>query len=266
MNEYEQKPANLLTIPVAIVVAGALIAVSVIYTSAPRTAPTSKTNSASANIISALPIEEKDHILGNPSAPIVIIEYSDTECPFCKNFHSTMHRIIDKYGKDGKVAWVYRHLPISNLHPKAWNESIATECAAIAGNGSASFWKYIDKVYEVTPSNNKLEASKLIDIARTQGLDMARFQSCLDKKETNDRVTRDYDDGVALNQGRPGTPTNVFVLDSALSSDKRLALSKIVANEGLEAYITISDDGKSILVKGAFPYEIMALMIDLLLQ
>ncbi len=266
MNEYEQKPASILTIPVAIVVAGALIAVAVIYTSTPKTINTAQKTTQSGNVISPLPIEEKDHMLGNPSAPIIIIEYSDTECPFCKNFHSTMHRLIDKYGKDGKLAWVYRHLPISNLHSKAWNEAIATECAALAGNGEATFWKYTDKIYEITPSNDKLDPSKLIETAKNLGLDMARFQSCLDKKETKDKVSRDYDDGVALNQGRPGTPTNVFVLDSALSSDKRLALSKIVANEGLEAYITISDDGKNILVKGAFPYEIMALMIDLLLQ
>lgn len=176
-----------------------------------------------------------------------------------------MHRLIDKYGKDSKVAWVYRHLPIVDLHPKAWNEALATECASVVG-GPSVFWKYTDKIYEATPSNNKLEASKLTDFAKDLGLDMTKFQSCLSQKQTEEKVKRDYDNGVALNQGRPGTPTNVLLLDGPLSVDKRTALNKIVQNEGLDAYITLADDNKSILVKGAFPYEIMALMIDLILQ
>ena len=265
MNEYEQKPSGVLTIPVAIVVAGALIAVSVIYTNAPKR-PTAASPTNTASLVQALPIDETDHILGNPSAPIVIVEYSDTECPFCKNFHSTMHRIIDKYGKESKVAWVYRHLPIVDLHPKAWAEAIATECAAVVGNGTAAFWKYTDKVYEITPSNNKLDPSQLNTIAKDMGLDMTKFQACVSTKQTDAKVKRDYENGAAINQGRPGTPTNVLMLDSVLPTDKRAALNKIVKNEGLDAYITIAQDNKSIIVKGAFPYEIMALMIDLILQ
>lgn len=264
MNEYEQKQSSILNIPVAIVVAGALIAVAVIYTSAPRSAAPQADKAAKS--IQAMPIEEKDHILGNPNAPIVVIEYSDTECPFCKNFHSTMHRLIDKYGKESKLAWVYRHMPITNLHSRAWAESIATECAAVVGGGSGVFWKYIDKVYEITPSNNKLESAQLLDIARGLKLDMTRFQTCLDKKETNEKVNRDYEDGIALTGGRPGTPTSVLALANPLSGDKRMALTKIVQNEGLDDYISIGEDGKNILVKGAFPYEVMALMIDLILQ
>lgn len=264
MNEYEQKPSTVLNIPVAIIVAGAFIAISVIYTNTPKSQPVAK--NTTANIINAIPLEEQDHILGNPSAPIVIIEYSDTECPFCKNFHSTMHQVLNKYGKDSKVAWAYRHMPISNLHPKAWNEAIATECAAVVGNGSASFWKYIDRVYEITPSNNKLDSSKLLDIAKELGLNISKFQSCIDTKETNAKVSRDYEDGLALNEGRPGTPTSLMALTNPLSKDKAVALKKIVENEGLAAYITLSADNKNILVKGAFPYEVMALMIDLILQ
>ena len=52
------------------------------------------------------PLATDDHILGSPNADIVVFEYSDTECPYCKDFHMTMHRIVDEYGTDGKVAWV----------------------------------------------------------------------------------------------------------------------------------------------------------------
>lgn len=104
------------------------------------------------------PISENDHILGNIDAKIIIVEYSDLECPFCKVFHNTMHQVVKKYS--GEVAWVYRHFPISGLHPKAFREAEATECAWEQG-GNEMFWKYMDKLFEVTPSNNGLEESLL---------------------------------------------------------------------------------------------------------
>lgn len=265
MNENEPKPSGVLTIPVAIIVAGALIAVSVIYVNGPRPTVGQKNNSDTI-AINVTPIDDTDHILGNPNAPITIIEYSDTECPFCKNFHTTMHSLVEKYGKEGKLAWIYRHLPITNLHPKAWNEAIATECAASVGNGTTAFWKYTDKIYAITPSNNGLAESALIDTAKAQGLNLEKFQSCLDTKATEAKVKKDYQNGLDLNGGRPGTPTSVIVLQSPLENDKRNALEKIVKNEGLDAFITIDDSGKKIMVKGAFPYEVMSLMTDLILQ
>lgn len=257
-------PKSVLSIPVAIIVAGALIAVSVIYTSGPRNAvPKADTNT---NNVTMLPITEKDHILGNPNAPIVIVEYSDTECPFCKVFHSTMHRVIDKYGKDGKVAWVYRHLPITGLHPRAWNEAIASECAAANGGGNAAFWKYIDRIYETTQSNNKLEPSKLLDIAREQSLDMTKFTTCLDTKATQEKVQTEYDDGVAISKGRPATPTSIMILQERPTTDQIAALKNIVSQAGLDDLITIPSDSTKIIVRGAFPYEVLSLIIDLLLQ
>lgn len=264
MNENEPKQ-GVLTIPVAIIVAGALIAVSVIYINGPKR-PVAMPTNKDAVTIEINPVTDTDHLLGNPNAPVVVVEYSDTECPFCKNFHTTMHNLVDKYGKEGKVAWVYRHLPITNLHPKAWKEAIATECAAVVGGGSSAFWKYTDRIYSITPSNNGLEESALVDTAKAQGLNVEKFQSCLNTKATEDKVKKDYTNGVDINDGRPGTPTNVIVLQNPLESDKRAALEKIVKNEGLDAFISIDDSSKKILVKGAFPYEVMALMIDLILQ
>ncbi len=104
------------------------------------------------------PVSESDHILGNIDAKIIIVEYSDLECPFCKVFHSTMHQVVKEYS--GEVAWVYRHFPIVGLHPKAFREAEATECAWEQG-GNEVFWKYTDKLFEVTPSNNGLEESLL---------------------------------------------------------------------------------------------------------
>jgi protein-disulfide isomerase len=84
---------------------------------------------------------EGDHIIGNPNAPILIIEYSDLECPYCKKFGETMKEIVAE--SNGEVAWVYRHWIV---HQGAVAKAAAAECVAkIKGNDS--FWKYIDLVF-----------------------------------------------------------------------------------------------------------------------
>ncbi len=81
-----------------------------------------------------------DRYLGNINADVVIIEYSDIDCPFCKRFHPTMERIAQEYGS--KIAWVYRHFPLDSLHPEARTKAEATECVAqLAGN--EVFWRYL---------------------------------------------------------------------------------------------------------------------------
>ena len=137
--EPESKPNNL-TIPAAIVIAGVLIAGAVYLGGSSFTG--SPASSETGGEIEINPIGDKDHILGSPNAKIVVVEYSDTECPFCKSFHETMNRIVDEYGKNGDVAWVYRHFPLDTIHSKARKEAEATECAAQLG-GDAQFWGYI---------------------------------------------------------------------------------------------------------------------------
>src|SRR5690349_16280049 len=92
----------------------------------------------------------RDHIYGNPDAPISLVEYSDFECPFCKRFHSTAKEIIDAYG--GKVNWVYRHFPLSMHNPGAEKQAEASECVAQLG-GNDAFWKYANAIYARTQSN-----------------------------------------------------------------------------------------------------------------
>jgi protein-disulfide isomerase len=103
------------------------------------------------------PVNTDDHILGNKDAQIIIVEYSDFECPFCKVFHKTMHEVVEK---NSDIAWVYRHYPIVQLHPNASREAEASECAW-EQKGNDGFWKYADKLFEITPSNNGLLESQL---------------------------------------------------------------------------------------------------------
>jgi len=85
--------------------------------------------------------EEGDHLYGNANAPVVIIEYSDYECPYCKAFQPTIKQIVDE--SNGQVAWMYRHWPI---HQGSIEKLIAAECVAKL-KGNDAFWKYSDLLF-----------------------------------------------------------------------------------------------------------------------
>ncbi len=91
------------------------------------------------------PVTGEDHYFGSKDAEIVIIEYSDLECPYCSRFHTTMQDVVESYG--GKVAWVYRHLPLEQLHPNAFDKAISSECIYDIG-GDVKFWEYIDLLFK----------------------------------------------------------------------------------------------------------------------
>lgn len=148
------------------------------------------------------PVTNQDHILGNPEAPIVLVEYSDLECPFCKNFHATTKQAVAAY-PNGELAIVYRHFPLDGLHAKARVEAEAAECAAKLG-GNEGFWAYIDKIFAVTPSNDGLDTSLLPVLAAEVGLDRAAFEACQASGEMAAIVEADYQDATAA--GGTGTP------------------------------------------------------------
>lgn len=150
-------------------------------------------------------IDEIDHILGNKNAEIFIVEYSDTECPYCKNFHNTMHKIITE---NTKVAWIYRHYPIPQLHQKAFNEALATECAWEWG-GNDVFWSYTDEIYKRTSSNDGLPPEELTKIAEDLQININTFSACLDTEKYTKKVENDILDGEGV--GINGTPTSFIV-------------------------------------------------------
>jgi len=92
------------------------------------------------------PIDDKDHLLGEKGAPVKIVEYSDYECPFCKQFHLTMVDIMKTYGEEGKVAWAYRHFPLKQIHPNAQKLAEGAECANELG-GQEKFWEYTNAIF-----------------------------------------------------------------------------------------------------------------------
>lgn len=230
MEPTEQK--NNFTIPIAIVIAGVIIAGAVYMSKKDAGVVKKDPSTAEAGNADLAPITDQDHLIGNPNAPIVIVEYSDTECPFCKTFHPTMQKIMDEYGKDGKVAWVYRHFPLDSIHPKADKEAEATECATELG-GNDMFWKYIARIFEITPSNNNLDAAKLPEIAVELGLDKTAFETCLNSGKYKDKVETQFQSGITA--GVRGTP---------------------------HSFIITTSDGKKYPIEGAQPYNTVKSVID----
>src|SRR5581483_5771353 len=171
-----------LSIPVAIIVAGALVAFGIYMsgkgTTTAKPSIADQINNPAENLDTIKPIQPTDHVLGNPKSPIVIVEYSDTECPFCKQFHTTLHDLMLAY--PNKIAWVFRYFPV---HKKSVNEATAQECVASLG-GNDAFWKFTDSVFAATNSNDSLDPAMLPQLAAQAGVDTNAFNTCMSANAT----------------------------------------------------------------------------------
>lgn len=237
----QKSPASFLNIPTAIIIAGAIIAGAVIWSSKPYT-PAVADDSTKTLGEAMSPVTSKDHILGNPNAKIKIVEYSDSSCPFCKIFHATMRKVMDNYAKSGDVAWVYRHFPLDKpdasgkaLHPNAGHEAQAMECAASLG-GNEKFWAFTNRLYDITPSvtaqsPNGLDQKELPKIAEFVGLNVTDFNDCLSSGKFKDKVEAQYLEGI--NIGIQGTPSSIVIAPSG----QLIPVEGVVSFENLKTSI-----------------------------
>lgn len=267
---------NFINLPSAIIIAGAIIAIAIIYVKKPVTNPVTSNVEQQNTKINLLPINSADRILGNPNAPIKIVEYSDPSCPYCKVFNATMVEIMDKYGPTGKVAWVYRALPLDTpdangniLHPNANRESRAIECAGVLG-GNEKFWDYQKKLYELTPSVTQatpegLDPKQIPIIAKSIGLDLVDFNSCLDSESVKSTITKQATS--ATNAGVSGTPTSFFVLDKSINPTAIKYLESALLQYRIPSdLLFVSDDKKMIAMSGAMPVAMVTGIIESLLK
>ncbi len=261
--EPQPQQNNFLTIPLAIVVAGLVIAGAIFFGGRAGVAREKEpTDSQPAAVAVALKeVGASDRIRGNPDAPVVFVEYSDTECPFCKTFQKTLQQVMDEYGKDGKVAWVYRHFPLDQIHPKADKEAEAAECAGEVG-GNTAFWSFLDRIFEITPSNNGLDPAELPKIAKFVKVDAKAFDACLASDKYAEKVEADYQSGLAA--GASGTPFNVMSLKNAVTKAQETALAPTIAQ--FRGGIALSQDKTKIILNGALPYTAIKAILDIVLQ
>ncbi len=172
----------------------------------------------------ARPVSQEDHIIGNSNAKITIIEYSDLDCPFCQRFHITMKQVI---ASNSDVAWVYRHFPLTSIHPDAFKKAEATECAWDQG-GNDAFWTYTDSLFERTYS-----VSELSNLAGSLGLNTNTFNTCLSSGKFAAKVQADLTDGSGV--GARGTPYSVILVDGQIVDTIEGNQPLSVINEKLKA-------------------------------
>lgn len=157
--------------------------------------------------IAEITISDSDYVRGSKDAPVVLVEYSDFQCSFCKRHHSTMQSIVDKYGD--QVAWVYKHFPLE-FHPQAIPAALASECAGEQGK----FWEFTDKLIE---KQSQLGDALYNQLASDLGLDTSKFSQCYTSGKYNDKVTAHQQEGAANGvSGTPATFVNGVMVSGAV--------------------------------------------------
>lgn len=136
---------------------------------------------------------------GDEDAPVTIIEYSDFQCPFClRFFEQTLPEIERQYVDTGKAMLVYKHLPLSSIHPYAEKAAEAAECAGVQGK----FWEMHDKIFQ---NQAALAVDNLKGYAASLGVNAKKFNACLDNGDMAKKVQDDLAEATRI--GASGTPT-----------------------------------------------------------
>ena len=224
----KREEQNPYLIPASIVFAGFLVALAVVYSNSgwQRKLPVGSGNAGLATAEPTPELADSDPSLGNPKAPVTIVEFGDFQCPFCQRFFMTTEReVIEKYVKSGKVRWVYRDFPLTGIHDMAQKAAEASECA----NEQEKFWPYHDLLYT---RQQALSVPNFKSWARELGLKGEQFDSCLDSGKYFDETQKDFQDGQAA--GVTGTPAS-FVNGKLISGAVPFEAMRDIIEEALKS-------------------------------
>jgi protein-disulfide isomerase len=152
-----------------------------------------------AATVDAVPLSiEGAHVKGSPQAALVVVEFSDYQCPFCaRHAQQTMGQIEREFVDTGKVRYAVRNLPLESIHPDAFKAAEAAECAGAQGK----FWEMHTRLFA---NQRALALAELPRHASALGLDAATFRTCLDGGEYTAKVRKDVED--AQKASLTGTP------------------------------------------------------------
>lgn len=168
---------------------------------------TKKDSSNTALDVDPKVVSEIDHVRGDKNSPVTLIEYADFQCPGCKSYFPILKSLESKY--EGKVKFVFRHFPLSQIHPNAFAAARASEAA---GN-QVKFFEMHDKLYETQDLWRQATTNQQAlfeDYAKELGLDMTKFTADYKSTAVADRINADIESGreaFSINS----TPT--FILD-----------------------------------------------------
>lgn len=177
--------------------------------------------------------------IGQDSAPILLIEYSDFQCPFCKRFFSDSAEQLKQWADEGKIQVIFKDFPLS-FHPMASPSANAARCAGEQGK----FWEMHDKIFEETIVLNptgtaQYTSDDLKTWASEIGLDTAAFNSCFDSSKYDAQVQANLEEGQSV--GVSGTPS--FAIGKP--GDKVNLIIGACPNSSFETVINAIIGGKS---------------------
>ncbi len=160
---------------------------------------------------------------GSPQAPVMIVEFSDFQCPFCRKVQSALKNLLEKY--QGQLSLAYRDFPLRGMHSQAELAAEASRCALEQGR----FWEYHDFLFG---NPDKLNRSGVAGMAQSLGLDEKQFDACLSSGKYTKQIEQDLQDGIRAGvEGTPGIFINGILLSGA---QPEAAFEKIIRAE-LEA-------------------------------
>lgn len=202
---------------------------------------TLRTDSNVVVLISAPRVEvayDAARLRGNAKAPVMIVEFSDYQCPYCHSVEPTVKELLSKYGD--KISLSYRDFPLTAIHSQAMISAEASRCALEQGK----FWKYHDQLFTAS----KLEKDDLIAYARNLKLDDKQFESCLTSEKYKADIEKDTQDGRKAGvSGTPGFFINGVEISGAKPKDEferiiddELARKSSVASTHPTASVTIT--------------------------
>lgn len=164
-------------------------------------------------------------IYGALDARFTLVEFSETECPFCTKHHPTLKNLVDN--SSGNINWEWKHLPLSFHNPAALQQAIVGECVAEQG-GNRMFWVYIDEVFRQTAGNGK-GVPDLTGLVESLGVDMDGVRTCVGNSKAKKIVEADMEQANKLNIS--GTPATIIV-------DNQTGSSHIISGAQPEGAIT----------------------------
>ena len=165
-------------------------------------------------------------VRGNPHAKVMIVEFSDFQCPYCSGAEATLHNVLAKH--PDTVALAYRDMPMSKIHPLANQAAEAARCAGEQGQ----FWEYHDLLFA---DQSNLGQDGLIEKARTLKLNEQQFESCLSSEKFKAQIQQDSQDG--MRAGVSGTP-GFFINGIFLSGSQPESAFENLVQEQLSASST----------------------------
>lgn len=185
-----------------------------------------KNNAPAEDIIQEIVLPQDVPFLGNKEAKVTIVEYADFQCPFCKKFHDTIFKNLQKdFIDSNKIKFVYQDFPFLG------EESFLAAEAAACAKDQGKYWEFHNRIYEVQAGENvgTYIPENLKKLAAGLGLNAEQFNQCLDSHKTKSLVETSYDSAVGY--GVEATPT-IFINGKKLEGlPKYPTVKKLIEEE-----------------------------------